>query len=107
MSISDMPSDAAAHAALAGRIDRFIRALERMKRPPNRRETYHAIDALQHLADGRSEDGDRAIARAERLEPLPPHAAAALASNENLTLEQLRQAFESVAHSSLGGGRRG
>lgn len=96
MSISDMPSDAAAYAALAGRIDRFIRALERMKRPPNRRETYHAIDALQHLADGRPVEGDKAIARAERLEPLPPHAAAALASNEGLTLEQLRQAFEMV-----------
>jgi hypothetical protein len=96
MSISDMPSDTAARAALASRIDRFIRALERMKRPPNRRETYHAIDALQHLADGQPEDGEKAIARAERLEPLPPHAAVALASNEGLTLEQLRQAFEIV-----------
>jgi hypothetical protein len=96
MSVSDMPSDTAAQAALASRIDRFIRALERMKRQPNRRETYHVVDALQQLADGRPEDGETAMGRAERLEPLPPHAAVALASNEGLTLEQLRQAFEIV-----------
>lgn len=103
MDASDIPPLAVARAALVQRIDRFIRALERVKRSPNRRETYHLIDALQHLTAGRLEDGESAMARAERLDPLPAHAAATLASNESLTLEQLRQALETIAGQSQEG----
>lgn len=97
MDASDIPPQAAERAALVQRIDRFIRALERVRRPPNRRETYHLVDALQQLAAGRHEDGESAMTRAERLDPLPAHAATTLASNDSMTLEELRQAFETIA----------
>ena len=47
-----MSDDATAGAAgqqlaLAQRIDRFVKGLERARRSPNRRESYHVIAALQ------------------------------------------------------------
>ena len=97
MSVSDISPETAARAALAQRVDRFVRALERVRRHPNRREAYHVIVALQHLSAGQYQEGDEAMTRAERVAPIPAPAAAALVSNDVLTIGELRLALAAVA----------
>lgn len=94
MSVSDISPETAAREALAQRIARFVRALERVNRDPNRREAYHVIVALQHLSAGRYRDGDEAMMRAELVAPIPAPAAATLISNEPLTVDELRLALD-------------
>jgi hypothetical protein len=85
-----------ARHALAHRIDRLIRALEKVGRPPNRREVYYLVKALQCLQDGRCHDGESAMRDAERVAPLPPSISSQPRSNDLATSGELRQALEEL-----------
>ncbi len=85
---------AAERHALAHRIDRFVKGLERARRAPNRRESYHVIAALRCLQDGRYEMGQAAMADAERVAPLPPEAAARPESDQPVAVTELRTALD-------------
>ena len=91
---SPMP-DAARHA-LALRIDRFLRGLERAKRQPNRRESYHVAEALDMLREARYADGDAAMTRAERVAPLPEAAARQFGQHEPISTAQLGATLNAV-----------
>ena len=82
--------------ALAHRIDRFIKGLERAKRAPNRRESHHVVAALRCLHDGRYADGRLAMNNAERVAPLPPEAASLLETNEPEAVHELRAALDVI-----------
>jgi hypothetical protein len=82
--------------ALARRIDRFVRGLERAKRPPNRREGFHILQALRCLRDGAPAAGLAAIADAERVAPLPADAAALPETNHPVMAAQLREALDAI-----------
>ena len=82
--------------ALAQRIDRFVRGLERARRAPNRRESYHVIAALRCLGDGQYEIGQAAMGNAERVAPLPPEAAIRPESDHPVTVSELRAALEGL-----------
>jgi hypothetical protein len=84
------PSDPAARRNLIQRIDRYLFGLARARRQPNRRESYHVRDALEHLKAGRPADGEEAMVKAERAAPLPPHVASLIETNHQVTLEELR-----------------
>jgi hypothetical protein len=96
------PSDPAARRNLVQRIDRYLIGLARVKRQPNRRESYHVRDALEHLLADRHGDGEEAILKAERAAPLPPHVASMLETNKPTTLEELRAQLQRIT-----GGRPG
>ena len=85
-----------AQLALAQRIDRFVKGLERARRSPNRRESYHVIAALQSLQDGQYEAGETAMANAERVAPLPPEAALRPESDQPVTAAELRTALDAI-----------
>lgn len=82
--------------ALAQQIDRFVRGLERAKRSPNRRESFHVIEALRCLRDGQYEAGQTAIANAERVAPLPPDAAVLVENNQPVSAPQLREGLDAI-----------
>jgi hypothetical protein len=82
--------------ALAQRIDRFVRGLERAKRAPNRRESYHVIVALRCLQDGLHEAGQAAMADAEHVAPLPPEAAARPESDRTVAVADLRTKLDAI-----------
>jgi hypothetical protein len=88
--------DSSERQALAHRIDRFIRGLERAKRAPNRRESHHIVAALRCLHDGRYAEGRLAMNNAERVAPLPPEAASLLESNEPESAHELRAALDVI-----------
>jgi hypothetical protein len=88
--------DSSEKQALAHRIDRFIKGLERARRAPNRRESYHVVAALRCLHDGRYADGRLAMVNAERVAPLPPEAANRLESNEPESVHELRAALDII-----------
>ena len=94
------PSDPTARRNLIQRIDRYLIGLARARRQPNRRESYHVRDALEHLQADRPGDGEEAILKAERAAPLPPHVASMLATNKPTTLEELRVQLQRI----MGGG---
>jgi len=54
---------------LSNRVDRFLTQLERNRWQA--RERYHLVEALQHLYEGRSDEVEAALNRAEKVEPLP------------------------------------
>jgi hypothetical protein len=82
--------------SLSSRIDRFLTLLERNRRPPNRRERYHLVEALQHLYEGRSEEVEAALARAEKVEPLPSHLAAQRIPSDAVTVDNLREGLNAI-----------
>jgi hypothetical protein len=82
--------------ALAQRLDRFIKGLERAKRPANRRESHHLVAALTFLQHGHYEAGQAAMSNAERMAPLPPETANQLETNEPLPVPQLRDALQRI-----------
>ena len=82
--------------ALAQRIDRFVRGLERAKRSPNRRESFHILQALRCLRDGLPEDGLAAVVDAERVAPVPPTAAALPETNQPVSAAQLRATLDAI-----------
>ena len=81
---------------LSDRIGRFLTQLERNRRPPSRRERYHLVEALQALYDGRPEDSEAALGRAEAVAPLPPHLAAQVIPSDTLTVESLREGLQAI-----------
>jgi hypothetical protein len=92
----DTTADAAGQFALAQRIDRFVKGLERARRSPNRRESYHVIAALQCLQDGQYAAGETAMANAERVAPLPPEAATRLESDQTVAAAELRTTLDAI-----------
>ena len=82
--------------ALAQRIDRFVRGLERAKRSPNRRESYHVIVALRYLQDGQHEAGEAAMTNAERVAPLPPEAAIPPETDQPVAVAELRATLDAI-----------
>jgi len=76
------------------RIDRFLAALERMNRQPNRREGYHLRDALEHLQGERYREAEEALIKAEQIAPLPAHVASILPTNDLVTVMELRSQLE-------------
>ena len=86
--------------SLAQRIDRFIKGLERARRAPNRRESYHVVEALRCLHDGRYEEGRLAMISAERVAPLPAEAANLVKSNEPESVPELRAALDAILASN-------
>ena len=81
---------------LSNRIDRFLTKLERNRRPPSRRERYHLVEALQHLYEGRSEEVEAALNRAEKVEPLPSHLISQPISSDSVTLANLREGLSAI-----------
>jgi hypothetical protein len=81
---------ASAGGNIAQRISRFLAGLERARRQPNRREAYHLRHALECLQAEQYVESEEALQRAERSEPLPGHVANLLATNESVTVGQLR-----------------
>ena len=76
-------------------LTRFSTRLERVKRPPSRRERYHLVEALQHLYEGRSEDDvEAALDWAERIEPLPSHLTAQLIPSDSVTVQKSSRGIE-------------
>lgn len=85
-----------ARRALVHRIHRFVRALEKVQRPPNRREVYYLTQALQCLNEGTYEDGEAAMLDAERRAPLPPDVSTSPQSNHVVTAQEIRDALEAL-----------
>ena len=92
----ESPMPEAARHALALRVDRFLRGLERAKRQPNRRESYHVVEALDMLREARYADGDAAMTRAERVAPLPDAAARQFGQHEPVPTAQLSATLNAV-----------
>ena len=82
--------------ALSNRIDRFLTVLERNRRPANRRERYHLVEALQHLYEGRSEEVEAALARAEKVQPLPLHLTPQAIPSDSVTVVNLREGLSAI-----------
>jgi hypothetical protein len=91
-------SDAGApgRGTLARRITRFLSGLERARRQPNRREAYHLRDALGHMQAQQYSQSEEALLKAERSAPLPGHVANLLATNESVTVRQLRDELDRI-----------
>jgi len=82
---------------LSNRIDQFLTKLDqRNRRPPSRRERYHLVEALQHLYEGRSEEVEAALNRAEKVEPLPSHLISQPISSDSVTLANLREGLSAI-----------
>jgi hypothetical protein len=88
--------------SLSKRINGFLTRLERNKRPLSRRERYHLVEAMQHLYEGRSEEVEAALARAERIEPLPSHLTARLMPSDSVTVENLREGLKAILQHQAG-----
>jgi hypothetical protein len=91
---------AAARNTITQRISRFLTGLERARRQPNRREGYHLRHALERLQADQYAESEEALQRAERSEPLPGHVANLLATNESVTVGQLREELGRIVKSS-------
>jgi hypothetical protein len=85
---------------IARRIARFLAGLERARRQPNRREAYHLRDALQRMEAEEYAGSEDAVVRAERSAPLPGHVANLLATNESVTVRQLRDELDRILKAS-------
>lgn len=81
---------------LVRRIQRFVTALERVKRQPNRREAYHALVALECLQGGDYEQGEQAMRNAEQVAALPPEVAMAPGIHETMTTRLLSGRLDSI-----------
>ena len=90
----------AARDKISQRFARFLGGLERARRQPNRREGYHLRDALEHLQAESYDESEQALQRAERSAPLPGHVANLLATNESVTIRQLRDELQKIVDPS-------
>src|SRR5215204_1341007 len=79
---------------LSNRVDRFLTQLERNRWQA--RERYHLVEALQHLYEGRSEEVEAALNRAEKVEPLPSHLISQPISSDSVTLANLREGLSAI-----------
>ena len=82
------------------RITRFLAGLERARRQPNRRETYHLRAALERMEAQDYAQSEDAVQRAERSAPLPGHVANLLTTNESVTVRQLRDELDRILKNS-------
>ena len=82
--------------SLSKRINGFLIRLEHNKRQPSRRERYHLVEAMQHLYEGRSEEVEAALSRAEKIEPLPPHLTSRPMPSDSVTVENLREGLNAI-----------
>src|SRR3954465_130595 len=94
--MTDDAPRAAARGKITQRISRFLGGLERARRQPNRREAYHLRHALERLQAEQYAESEDALLRAERSAPLPEHVANLLATNESVTISQLRDELQKV-----------
>jgi hypothetical protein len=78
---------------LGRRIDRFIAVLDHYRRPPNRRETYYLLLAIEYLRDARYEDGEAAVSAAGRLDAIPEPVSSMPGLYEDTTAGDLRAAL--------------
>lgn len=78
------------------RFTRLLSGLERARRQPNRREAYHLRDALERLQAREYAESEEALLRAEHSAPLPGHVANLLATNESVTIGQLRDELQRI-----------
>ena len=83
--------------SLIQRIDRHLSGLARARRQPNRRESYHLRDALEHLEAARHGEAEEAFMNAQRAAPLPVHAAGMIETNRPVALEELRAELARIA----------
>jgi len=90
----DGPS--AARDKISQRLARFLAGLERARRQPNRRESYHLRHALEQMQAERYDESEQALLRAERSAPLPANVANLLATNESVTVAQLRNELQRI-----------
>ena len=54
------------------------------------------VEALQHLYEGRSEDVEAALSRAEKVEPLPSHLISLPISSDSITVANLREGLTAI-----------
>jgi hypothetical protein len=90
------PTTSEAAQNLTRRLQRFVDALERVRRPPNRREAYHALVALEYLQAGQYEQGDEAMQRVEHLTALPPEVAIQRGPQDAMTTLKLRGLLDGI-----------
>jgi len=83
-------------AKITLRFTRLLSGLERARRQPNRREAYHLRDALERLQAQEYPESEEALLRAEHSAPLPGHVANLLATNESVTIGQLRDELQRI-----------
>jgi len=95
--MTDDAADDDARAQLALRFTRFLGGLERARRQPNRREAYHLRHALERLQADAYAESEEALLKAERSAPLPSHVANLLATNETVTIVQLRDELRRIS----------
>ena len=94
----NMPAAAkTARQDLVRHIQRFLTTLERVKRPPNRREAYYVLVALEYLEAGDYEQGEQAMRNGEQLVPLPPTVAILRGIHESMTTQQLRDRLAGIS----------
>jgi hypothetical protein len=93
-------ANAPGRGTIAQRITRVLAGLERARRQPNRREAYHLRDALQRMEAQEYSESEDALQRAERSAPLPGHVANLLATNESVTVRQLRDELGRILENS-------
>ena len=79
------------------RLHRMLQGIERARRNPNRRESYHLGVAIEHVHAGEFTESEQAIQSAERVDPIPPEVASQPGINQPPTVAQLRAALDQVA----------
>ena len=87
---------ATARRNVADRFDRFLNVLERARRPPNRRELFWLRDALVNLQESQYPAGVDAMDKAERVLPIPEHAANDPSTNAGVSVGELRMQFDEI-----------
>jgi len=54
------------------------------------------VEALQHLYEGRSEEVEAALARAEKVQPLPLHLTPLAIPSDSVTVVNLREGLSAI-----------
>jgi hypothetical protein len=75
---------------LTRRFGRFLNAVDGHKRPLNRRESFHLQSFLGFLREGRWEEADAALNRAEQVAPIPARFADLPSTNDVAETAYLR-----------------
>ncbi len=81
---------------LTRRFGRFLNAVDRHKRPLNRRESFHLLSFLGFLKEGLWEDADAALSRAEQVAPIPARFADLPSTNQVMETTDLRARLVSL-----------
>jgi hypothetical protein len=90
VSVPPVSQKAVAHA-LCARMQRFLAALERARRQPNRRETFYLREALYWIELGDLAQAEASIGKAQLGTQLPASVASMLETNVPATIEELRE----------------